>query len=245
MAATLPRLRQVALVARDLEAARAALEHDLGVADPFADPGVGEFGLGNAVYEIGDTFLEVVSPVRDGTTAGRYLDRRGGDSGYMALVQVADTGAARRRVTERGMRIVWQLDLDDISGTHVHPRDTPGAIVSFDTPAPPESWRWGGPRWVGGAPADRTPGRGIVGLTVEVADPAGAAAAWAAVAGVAADGTTVALGDGTVRFVARRGATRRSSPSTSRASIAPRPCAACGSNRPTNASRRRRRRSTA
>ena len=32
---------------------------------------------GNAVYAIGDTFLEVVSPTRPDTTASRYLDRRG------------------------------------------------------------------------------------------------------------------------------------------------------------------------
>src|SRR5947209_5013096 len=119
----LPRLRQIALVARDLAGACRRIETELDLHDPFHDPGVGEFGLANAVYEIGDTFLEVVSPTVEGTTAGRYLDRRGGDSGYMALFQVSDTSHTRGRVEALHLRIVWQLDLPDISGTHVHPQD--------------------------------------------------------------------------------------------------------------------------
>src|SRR4051812_18782707 len=69
------RLRQVALVARELEPVAGRIRSELGLGEPFRDPGVGEFGLQNVVFAIGDTFLEVVSPVREGTTAGRYLDR--------------------------------------------------------------------------------------------------------------------------------------------------------------------------
>lgn len=166
---SLPRLRQVALVATDLDATCTQIETELGLRDPFHDPGVREFGLANAVYEMGDTFLEVVSPVVDGTTAGRYLERRGGDAGYMALFQVDHTGSTRQRATDLGLRLVWQLDLPDISGTHLHPKDVGGAIVSFDTPVPPESWRWAGPRWTGGAPTDQGP-TPIAGITVRVID---------------------------------------------------------------------------
>ncbi|MEY2433153.1 MAG: hypothetical protein QOC92_2878 [Acidimicrobiaceae bacterium] len=174
----LPRLRQVALVAADLDSACARIESELGLRSPFHDPGVGEFGLANAVYEMGDTFLEVVSPVAEDTTAGRYLARRGGDAGYMALFQVADTDAARDRAAELGLRTVWRLDLPDISGTHLHPRDAGGAIVSFDTPRPPESWRWAGPRWTGGAPADLH-ASSIAGIVVRAADVDAAASVWA------------------------------------------------------------------
>ena len=37
------------------------------------------FGLGNAVIPIGKDFLEVVSPVQEDTTAGRFIDKRNGD----------------------------------------------------------------------------------------------------------------------------------------------------------------------
>lgn len=120
MTVTLPRIRQIALVSVDLDAACDAIETGLGLAEPFHDPAVAEFGLTNAVYELGDTFLEVVSPAGPGTAAGRYLERKGGDAGYMALFQVADTVATRRRSAEAGLRTVWQIDLPDISGTHIH-----------------------------------------------------------------------------------------------------------------------------
>ena len=56
------RLRQIAIAASDLEATAAALCDVLGVGGPFRDPGVAAFGLENAVFPIGETFLEVVSP---------------------------------------------------------------------------------------------------------------------------------------------------------------------------------------
>jgi hypothetical protein len=172
------RIRQVVLAARDLDAACAAVEAALPVrTPPFADPGVAEFGLRNAVYELGDTFVEVVSPTSGTAAAARLLDRRGGDTGYMVIVQVDDTARTRARAAELGLRVVWRADLPDIAGTHLHPKDVPGAIVSFDTPAPPASWRWAGPRWIGGAPGDASAG-GVVAIAVEVPDVDRARDTW-------------------------------------------------------------------
>ncbi len=186
-----PRLRQVALVARDCDQVASELRRAFGWAPPFHDPGVGEFGLTNAVFAAGDTFVEVVAPVQAGTTAGRYLERRGGDGGYMAIFQVPDLAAARHRVAGLGVRVVWTADLPDIAGTHLHPGDVPGAIVSLDWAAPEQSWHWAGPAWTGQAP-DHAPG-GVTGLTIEVNDPAAVAQRWAAVLGIDAAGSTVEL----------------------------------------------------
>jgi hypothetical protein len=177
-----PRLRQVALVARDCGQVSGELRRAFGWAEPFADPGVGRFGLTNAVFSVGDTFVEVVAPQRPGTTAGRYLERRGGDGGYMAIFQVADLAAARRRLAGLGVRVVWTADLPDIAATHLHPRDVPGAIVSLDWAMPAQAWRWAGPAWTGQAPA-HAPG-GLTGLIIEVGDPAAAARRWAQVLGL-------------------------------------------------------------
>jgi hypothetical protein len=177
-----PRLRQVALAAADCDATASQLQETFGWPEPFHDPGVGRFGLTNAVFAAGDTFVEVVAPAEPGTTAGRYLERRGGDSGYMAIFQMPDLAAARRRVADADIRVVWTSDLADIAGTHLHPKDVPGAIVSLDWADPPESWRWAGPEWTGRAP--QHPAGGVSGLTIDVADPAGAAARWASVLGL-------------------------------------------------------------
>ena len=83
-------------MAADLAAAETAIVDRLGVSMCFRDPGVGEFGLHNALFPIGDRLLEVVSPTEPGTTAGRLLDRRGGDGGYMAIFETDEALDATR-----------------------------------------------------------------------------------------------------------------------------------------------------
>jgi hypothetical protein len=189
------RLRQTVLAARSLAAAdRLAAELDLP--EPFHDPGVGDFGLENSVFAVGDTFLEVVAPVRADAPAARYLARRGDPeaAGYMAIFQFADLAAARQRASDAGVRVVWQADLGDIAGTHVHPADMPGAIVSLDWAEPPESWHWAGPRWRGGAPADAEAG-GIDEIVVAVDEPDKVEQQWSAVLGLSCRSAGVRFAD--------------------------------------------------
>lgn len=141
------RLRQIALVATELEETREQLFKLLGLKKDYKDPGVAEFGLANSVMSIGDTFLEVVSPFKEGTTAGRLLTRREGDGGYMVLVQVPDLEFFTKRTNELNVRKIWEADLGDTRAFHLHPKDMGGAIVSIDEMQPAESWRWGGPNW--------------------------------------------------------------------------------------------------
>jgi hypothetical protein len=176
------RLRQAVLVASDLEQAASALRGGLGLGEPFRDPGVAEFGLANAVFALGDCFLEVVSPTQPDTAAGRYMERQGGEGGYMAIFDLEDLEGAMARAEQLGIRTVWQIELPDICGNHLHPRDMQGAIVSLDRSEPYGTWRWGGPEWTGKT------GRGaagrLAGITVAVDDPPSVAARWAHVLGV-------------------------------------------------------------
>jgi hypothetical protein len=141
------RLRQVVLVARDLDRVVGDLTAVLGIEVAFNDPAVAEFGLRNAVMPIGDTFLEVVSPVDPQATAERYLDRRRGDGGYMLIVQSSALDRDRERFAAMGIRTVWKADLAAIRGTHLHPKDTGGTLLSVDDATPAESWQWAGPEW--------------------------------------------------------------------------------------------------
>jgi catechol 2,3-dioxygenase-like lactoylglutathione lyase family enzyme len=201
------RLRQVAFVARELEPTVEALCDVLGVEVAYRDPGVAVFGLRNAVMPLGDTFLEVVSPERPGTTAGRLLERRGGDGGYMVIVQSQDREADRARVEALGVRIAWETALDDAATLHLHPRDVGGAILSLDWMDPPDSWRWAGPRWREAVRTDAV--TGIAGVGIQARDPAAMARRWAEVlaqpAQRRAGAELVALPDGgEIRFVAER-----------------------------------------
>ena len=203
------RLRQVVLVAAELEPVAERLREELGLGEPFADPGVAEFGLRNAVFAIGDTFVEVVSPQRPDTAAGRHLERHGGDGGYMLIFQLDELEAARARAADLGVRVVWQIDLPDMAGTHLHPSDVPGAIVSLDRPVPAEAWRWGGPDWTGRA-GTGAPGW-VCGATISVRDPEAVAQRWGEVLGVAPRDGALELDGGRVQFAEdpeQRGLTR-------------------------------------
>jgi hypothetical protein len=197
------RLRQIALAAHDRDRVVADLAAVLGIEVAFDDPGVAVFGLRNAVLPVGDDFLEVVSPIQADTAAGRYLARRGGDCGYMVMVQVDNTAATRERAAAAGVRVVWSIDLDDISGTHFHPRDLGGALLSVDTPRPADAWRWAGPDWP--AHVRRGVVDGLVAVDIACADAAATAERWATVLGRPAarrgDTYDIALDAGRLRFL--------------------------------------------
>ena len=130
------RLRQIALVAKDLAAARADISAVLGIDYAFDDPGLGKYGLRNAVFPDRRYLSRVVSPKEAGTTAGRLLQKRGGDGGYMVILQVDDLAQALARVKDAAARIADQMDRDGAAFTHIHPKDIGGAILSLDRMVP-------------------------------------------------------------------------------------------------------------
>ena len=173
------RLRQVALIAPDLDPVVDRLRDTLGLEVCFHDPGVAEFGLRNALLLVGDQFLEVLSPIDTDTAVGRLLAKRGGPGGYMVIHEVDDLDARLEQLAQRRVRVVWAGDFPGIRGRHLHPRDVGGAIVSIDEPDPPGSWRWGGPDWEAMAAAGPSGAvDSIAGVTIAAAEPDALADRW-------------------------------------------------------------------
>jgi hypothetical protein len=170
------RLRQIALVAHSLDQAISDISGALDLEVIYRDPGVGFFGLHNALFCIGDQFLEVVSPIQGGTTAGRLLEKLGGDGGYMALYEVDDLDTRIDHVKSLGIRTVWEGTGDAIRGRHLHPRDTGGTLVSLDQPDVAGEWAWGGPEWKSRRSSSVV--SGIDSFTVSVPDPESSRAHW-------------------------------------------------------------------
>jgi len=205
------RMRQICLVARELAPVVEAFEDVFGLRVCYRDPGVGKYGLENALLPIGSQFLEVVAPVKDGTAAGRFLDRRGGDGGYMVITQVVDDLEARqRRCTALGVRVANEIRHDEYHELQLHPRDVGAAMLSFSRQAPAgaagDPWHPAGPGAAG--LASRAAGA-MVAAELQGDDPEGLARRWSAVTerplGRDASGhPVIALDDATLRFVAAR-----------------------------------------
>ncbi|MGD9704030.1 MAG: VOC family protein [Acidimicrobiia bacterium] len=201
------RLRQIALVARDLEPVVDDLRAVLGLAVAHRDPAVAAFGLHNAVMPAGAQFVEVVAPTRDSTAAGRYLERRGGDGGYMVILQCDDHVSLKARAAELGVRTVIEQDSDHYRLLQLHPRDTGGSFLEIDVQVGGEAmdgpWEPAGPDWQ----LARTDAIvAIAGAEIQAEDPESVAARWAAILGLpveddAEDRPSVRLDNATLTFV--------------------------------------------
>jgi hypothetical protein len=196
------RLRQVVLVAPELEPALEVVQGTFGIEESFRDP-PGEAGINNCVMPVGDTFLEVLEPSSPLATSSRYLQTTGGAGGYMVIFQFEHLEAAIARAEQHGCRFVMKLEHPDQRQWHIHPKDVGGAIVALDWADPPEGWRWGGD-WQNKRHTDYI--QKITGVEVSCVDPAERAARWSAVLGIdvspGKEGSWLAgIDDGEIAFV--------------------------------------------
>jgi Glyoxalase-like domain len=126
------RLRQLCLVAHDLEPVVEDLMAVFDIEVCHRDPAVAKFGLHNALLPIGNSFVEIVAPTQDETAAGRYLDRRKGDGGYMVILDTDELDRWQKHVDAIGVRVAARLASDGYRGLQLHPRDTGGALLEIN-----------------------------------------------------------------------------------------------------------------
>lgn len=205
------RLRQICLVASELEPTVADLEDAFGIAACHHDPAVETFGLVNALLPVGSNFLEVVAPFRDGTAAGRYLDRRGGDGGYIVILQCDDVGERLARCQRLGVRIVNHMRYGTYEGLQLHPRDTGGCMLetswSAGDDSPDGPWHPAGDAWANAVRTDRV--TAIAAAELQSDDPAALAARWGHILAIdpvddGAGAALLPLENAVLRFVAAR-----------------------------------------
>jgi hypothetical protein len=202
------RLRQIALVARDLDQITQDFNQVLGLEVGFRDPGVKVFGLHNALFPVGGQFIEVVSPIQEGTAGGRYLERRNGDGGYMVITQCDDHAPRKKRVSELGIRKVMEHDEPEYRTMQLHPRDTGGSFLEIDFQegdlSPDGPWMPAGRNW---KPAVRTNiVKAIAAAEIQSPDPAGLASRWSEIVEIPVTrdqhgNTAIKMENATLRFV--------------------------------------------
>ena len=204
------RLRQICLVAPNLEPSVSTICTVLGTLVTYMDANVGKYGLVNTLMPFGNSFLEVVAPTREGTAAGRYLDRRGGAGGYMVILDCDAIEPWLDHLPTVNVRVANDLDYPgEYRGLQLHPRDTGGTLLEINHShggAWEGAYHPAGPRWKGTPGADEE--ETILAAELQSGDPARLAARWSEIlrrpvldrAGVA----TIDLDRGALRFVPAR-----------------------------------------
>jgi hypothetical protein len=205
------RLRQIALVANKLEPVLEDFRDVLGIEVCYRDPGVGRYGLENALMPIGNTMIEVVAPTREDTAGGRYLERRNGDGGYMVITQCDEQAPRRKRIEELGVRLVSDFSTHEFLNMQMHPKDTGGSFFEIDQQLGPNANDHDGPWDPAGGDGWKKAQRldvvsGVTAAEMQCDDPARTAARWAEIAQLPvgkdkAGNTAVRLENATLRFV--------------------------------------------
>ncbi|KAF2093867.1 hypothetical protein NA57DRAFT_47406 [Rhizodiscina lignyota] len=123
------RLRQIALVAKDLDKAEKLLTSVIGTEVVFRDPVVEQWGLKNILVPIGGDIIEVVAPFKDGTTAGRLISKRG-DGGYMIIMQNGDAEKSKNYIVSKGLgKVIHEHKAEGSFSVQYHPKGIKGGMM--------------------------------------------------------------------------------------------------------------------
>ena len=205
------RLRQIAVMAPELSPVVDEFRDVLGLEVCFVDPGVGHFGLENALLPLGNQFIELLAPIRENTAGGRYLVRRNGAGGYMVITQCDDQAPRRERIAQLGIRLVTDHQGQEFVNMQLHPKDTGGSFFEIDEQtgadahAPDGPWTpAGGAGWKQAQRLHRV--TGIRAAEMQADDPDAVAKRWSSIADIAvsrdSDGNPcLVLDNATLRFV--------------------------------------------
>lgn len=201
--ATYMRLRQICLVAPQLAPVISDIAEIMGLAVCYHDGNVAKYGLENALLPVDTILLEVVAPLKDGTTAGRFIEKTNGCGGYMAIFCCNDPDERGRNANALGVRTANVIDHAPYHGVQLHPRDCRAAFIEFNHTEGSDDilgvYPPAGPDWQKYIRKDVT--QALTGVEMQSPDPQGLAAHWGGIIGVAAGGAELRLPNAVFRFV--------------------------------------------
>ena len=185
------RLRQICLVAPQLEPVISDIAAIMGLSICYRDGNVAKYGLENALLPVDTILLEVVAPTQAGTAAGRFLDKTGNRGGYMAIFCCEDPDARGAKANAMGVRTANVITHAPYHGVQLHPRDCRAAFIEFNhTDGSDEvlgAYPPAGPDWQSFIRKDVT--LALTGVEMQSPDPRGLAEHWGQVIGVAVSRT--------------------------------------------------------
>jgi hypothetical protein len=180
------RLRQICLVAPELEPVIADIADIMGLAACYRDGNVEKYGLVNALLPVDTILLEVVSPFREGTAAGRFIQKTGGRGGYMAIFACDDPDARAKAANALGVRTANVITHAPYHGVQLHPSDCRAAFIELNHTDGSDdvlgAYPPAGPDWQKFIRKDVT--QALTGVEMKSSDPAGLAAHWGRILGL-------------------------------------------------------------
>jgi hypothetical protein len=197
------RLRQVCLVSRELARDAARIESELGLAECHRDPNVAKYGLENVLFPVGTSFIEIVAPTREGTAAGRFLDRHRGRYGYMVILDCDDPERRQAHALSLGIRVANLIRHGSYLGVQLHPKDTGAAMIEFNRTEggadPMGPYAPAGPHWQRAIRG--TMARRLLAVEIECPDPAALAGRWGTILEQPVRDGVIELDSGSIRFL--------------------------------------------
>lgn len=132
MTGLLTEVDHVAIAVRDLDAAVAWYEGVFGATVAHREV-VESDGVEEALLAVADSYVQLLTPVRDDSPVAKYLDTRGEGLHHIGY-RVADCGAALQAVKDAGGRVIDEAPRPGSRGTtvaFVHPKTSFGTLIEL------------------------------------------------------------------------------------------------------------------
>jgi len=102
-------IRNFVLATSNIEAVSEALQARLEIPQGIRHDMAEILGFRNEMMKIGQTLFEMVQPVKPDHRLHRWLAERGGDAGYMIVLQTFDAEAFRARAAAEKLRLTRDM----------------------------------------------------------------------------------------------------------------------------------------
>jgi methylmalonyl-CoA epimerase len=128
----LTEIDHVAIAVNDLEAAIAYYQDTYGCEVEHREV-VEKDGVEEALLKVAQSYIQLLTPVRDDSTVAKYLERKGEGIHHVGY-RVADVAAALDAVKAQGHKVLDEVPRPGSRGTtvaFVHPKEAFGTLIEL------------------------------------------------------------------------------------------------------------------
>jgi hypothetical protein len=171
-------------MAPQLAPAVRTLREAFGLEVAWRDPLAPQWDVENAMLPVGESFLQVCAPLRDGSGAARFLAKHPAGGACIVALECGDLARRRARLAGLGIRVVAELCVPGYQAMQLHPRDSGACMLEFNATegggAPQGPYGAAGPHWQRAVRCEVV--HGLAAIEVRARAPQRLAAHWGQIA---------------------------------------------------------------